>query len=83
MPQRAIQELQGAKTVMVVDAQNKVSVRTIKLGDKSENYFIVLEGLKAGERVIVEGMQKARPGSEVKPTSDSVAGTVAVKKVGS
>jgi membrane fusion protein (multidrug efflux system) len=80
VPQRAIQELQGARTVMVVDAQNKVSVRTIKVGDRSENSYIVLEGLKAGERVIVEGMQKAKPGSEVKPTSDSVV--VAEKKEG-
>jgi membrane fusion protein, multidrug efflux system len=80
VPQRAIQELQGARTVMVVDAQNKVSVRTIKVGERSENSYIVLEGLKAGERVIVEGMQKAKPGSEVKPTSDSLA--VAAKKEG-
>jgi len=82
VPQRAIQEMQGAKTVMVVDAQNKVSVRTIKLGIKSENYFIVLEGLKAGERVIVEGMQKAKPGSEVRPTSDNVAREAPLKKAG-
>jgi len=73
VPQRAIQELQGAKTVMIVDAQNKVQVRTVKLGDKSENYYVVLEGLSGGERVIVEGMQKARPGSEVKPSSATVA----------
>lgn len=73
VPQKAIQELQGAKTVMVVDAQNKVQVRTIRLGDKAENYYIVLEGLNAGERVIVEGMQKARPGSEVKISGASVA----------
>jgi len=79
VPQRAIQELQGARTVMVVDAQNKVSVRTIKVGDKSENSYIVLEGLKAGERVIVEGMQKAKPGSEVRPTSDSVVHDVTAK----
>jgi membrane fusion protein (multidrug efflux system) len=82
VPQRAIQELQGAKTVMVVDAQNKVSVRTIRLGDKSENYFIVLEGLKAGERVIVEGMQKAKPGSEVRLTSENLAREVHLKKAG-
>ena len=73
VPQKAVQELQGAKTVMVVDAQNKVQVRTIRLGDKAENYYIVLEGLNAGERVIVEGMQKARPGSEVKISGASVA----------
>jgi membrane fusion protein (multidrug efflux system) len=83
VPQRAIQELQGAKTVYVVDAQNKVQVRTLRLGDKSENYYIVLDGLKAGERVIVEGMQKARPGSEVKPTSGTVAGDPAARKEGS
>jgi membrane fusion protein, multidrug efflux system len=69
VPQRAIQDLQGAKTVLVVDAQNRASVRTITVGDKSDNYYIVLQGLNAGERVIVEGMQKVRPGSEVKPTA--------------
>jgi membrane fusion protein, multidrug efflux system len=69
VPQRAVQELQGAKTVLVVDAQNKVQLRTIKVGDKSDNYIIVLEGLNSGERVIVEGIQKARPGTEVKPSN--------------
>ena len=54
---------------MVVDAQNKVSVRTIKVGDKSGDEIIVTEGVKPGERVIVEGMQKVRPGSEVIPTA--------------
>jgi membrane fusion protein (multidrug efflux system) len=83
VPQRAIQELQGAKTVMVVDAQNKVQVRTIRLGDKAENYYIVLEGLNAGERVIVEGMQKARPGGEVKISGASVASDTSVPKPGS
>jgi len=83
VPQKAIQELQGAKTVMVVDAQNKVQVRTVRLGDRAENYFIVLEGLNAGERVIVEGMQKARPGSEVKISGASVASEASAPKVGS
>lgn len=68
VPQRAIQELQGAKTVLVVDAQNKASLRTITVGDRSDKDLIVLQGLSAGERVIVEGMQKVRPGSEVNPT---------------
>lgn len=69
VPQRAVQELQGAKTVMVVDDQNKVAVRTIKLGDKAEKDVVVLDGLNPGERVIVEGMQKVRPGSQVNPTT--------------
>jgi membrane fusion protein (multidrug efflux system) len=83
VPQKAIQELQGAKTVMVVDAQNKVQVRTLRLGDKADNYYIVLDGLQAGERVIVEGMQKARPGSEVRPQAESVASDSGSKKEGS
>lgn len=69
VPQRAVQELQGSKTVMVVDAQNVVSVRSIKLGDKSDKDVVVLDGLNPGERVIVEGMQKVRPGSQVNPST--------------
>jgi membrane fusion protein, multidrug efflux system len=68
VPARAIQELQGAKTVMVVDAQNKVSLRTIRVGEKADKDVVVLDGLTSGERVIVEGMQKVRPGSQVNPS---------------
>ena len=82
VPQRAIQELQGAKTVMVVDAQNRVSVRTVSVGERSENNLIVLDGLSPGERVIVEGMQKVRPGSEVQPKGET-AGEAAEKTQGS
>jgi membrane fusion protein (multidrug efflux system) len=71
IPLRAIQELQGAKTVMVVDAENKVSLRTIKIGEKADKDVVVLEGLKGGERVIVEGMQKVRPGGQVNPSSEN------------
>jgi len=69
VPQRAVQELQGSKTVMVVDAQNMVSVRSIKLGDKSDKDVVVLDGLNPGERVIVEGMQKVRAGIQVNPST--------------
>ncbi len=69
VPQRAIQELQGAKTVMVVDDKNMVSVRSIRLGDKSDKDVVVLDGLNPGDRVIVEGMQKVRPGSQVNPAA--------------
>lgn len=68
VPQRAVQELQGAKTVMVVDEKNMVSVRSIKLGDKADKEIVVLDGLNPGDRVIVEGMQKVRPGSQVNPS---------------
>ncbi|HKR15411.1 MAG TPA: efflux RND transporter periplasmic adaptor subunit [Pyrinomonadaceae bacterium] len=73
VPQRAVQELQGAKTVMVVDAENKVSLRTIKVGDKADKDVVVLDGLSSGERVIVEGMQKVRPGGQVNPSTASQA----------
>jgi len=75
VPQRAIQELQGAKTVMVVDDQNTVSVRSIRLGDKADKDVVVIEGLNPGERVIVEGMQKVRPGSQVNPSTADVSTT--------
>jgi membrane fusion protein (multidrug efflux system) len=69
VPQRAIQELQGAKSLYVVDAENKVQVRTVKVGDKSGDEIIIQDGVKPGERVIVEGTQKVRPGSEVIPST--------------
>lgn len=69
IPQRAIQELQGAKTVMIVDDQNKVAMRTVKLGSKADKDVVVVDGLNPGERVIVEGMQKVRPGSQVNPAT--------------
>jgi membrane fusion protein, multidrug efflux system len=69
IPQRAVQELQGAKTVMVVDKDNKVALRTVKLGDKADKDVVVLDGLSGGERVIVEGMQKVRPGGQVNPST--------------
>jgi len=76
VPQRAIQEMQGTKTVMVVDQDNKVAVRSIRLGDKVDKDVVVLDGLNAGERVIVEGMQKVRPGSQVNPSIAGVSKTV-------
>jgi membrane fusion protein (multidrug efflux system) len=64
VPQLAVQELQGIKTVLVVEG-DKVVARSITLGDATEDLYIVTAGLKAGERVIVEGLQKVRPGMQV------------------
>ncbi len=57
----------GAATVMVVGANGKVEARMIKIGQAIGNKWIVTDGLKAGEQVIVEGLQKAQPGMVVKP----------------
>jgi membrane fusion protein (multidrug efflux system) len=65
VPLVAVMEQQSAKTVYVVEDGNKVAVRTVVLGERYENMTIVKEGLKPGERVITEGMQKVRPGMVV------------------
>lgn len=67
IPQRAVSELQGSYQVAVVDAQNKVSIRTVQVGDRSSSDWIILDGLKAGERVVAEGVQKVAPGAQVNP----------------
>jgi RND family efflux transporter MFP subunit len=67
IPQRAVTELQGGYQVAVVDSANKIGIRTVKLGDRIGSMWIVAEGLKAGERVVAEGIQQARPGIEVRP----------------
>src|SRR5262245_995350 len=66
VPQVAVQDLQGAKTVMVVGEGDKVAMRTVTLREPYQDFYIVTAGLKPGERVIVEGLQKARPGMQVK-----------------
>jgi len=68
IPQRAVMELQSAQTVYVVGADNKVALRTVALGGRSENRFIIADGLRAGERVIIEGQLKVKPGMTVAPT---------------
>jgi membrane fusion protein (multidrug efflux system) len=65
IPQRAVTELQGSYQVSVVDAGNKVSIRPVTVADRVGNLWIVTDGLKLGERVIVEGLLKARDGATV------------------
>jgi membrane fusion protein, multidrug efflux system len=69
IPKRAVQEIQGMQTVLVVSADNMVALRTIQPGETVGDLLIVRDGLKPGERVIVDGIQKARPGSKVNPTA--------------
>ena len=67
VPQRAISQLQGGYQVAVVDASNHVEIRSVKVGDRTGALWIVEEGLKAGESVVVEGLQRIKPGSVVNP----------------
>src|ERR1700677_4265126 len=65
VPQRAVTELQGSYQVAVVDNENKVSVRTVTPGERTGSDWIIANGLKPGERVVAEGAQKLRPGTQV------------------
>jgi membrane fusion protein (multidrug efflux system) len=67
VPQRAITELQGRYQVAVVDNDNKVSIRQVKVGERSGAMWIIEQGLSPGERVIAEGAQKVRPDVVVNP----------------
>jgi RND family efflux transporter MFP subunit len=65
VPQEAVTELQGNFQVAVVDQNNKVSIRPVKMGERIGAMWQVTEGLKSGDRVVVQGLQKAREGSTV------------------
>jgi membrane fusion protein (multidrug efflux system) len=67
IPQRAVTELQGGYQVAVVDSNNKVEIRTIKIGDQVGSSWVVMEGLKPGEHIVAEGVQKVRAGAQVNP----------------
>ena len=62
VPQRAVTQLQGGYQVAVVGNDNRIEIRSIKLGDHSGAMWIVEGGLKPGETVVVEGIQRVRPG---------------------
>lgn len=67
IPARAVQEMQGLQRVAVVKDDNTVEMRTVKTGPHTGNLVVVEEGLSAGERVVVEGMQRVRSGIVVSP----------------
>jgi RND family efflux transporter MFP subunit len=67
VPQRAVSELQGSYQVGVVGGDNKIEMRTVKVGERSGTQWIIEDGLKAGETVVVEGTQKIKPGAVVNP----------------
>ncbi len=67
LPQRAVQFGQQGQFVLLVDADGKVVPRPVKTGSMAGDDFIIAEGLQGGEQVIVNGVQKVRPGGVVKP----------------
>jgi membrane fusion protein, multidrug efflux system len=77
LPQQAVTRSGQGDTVMVVDKDGKVSPRNIKVGNEQNGQWVVLEGLKAGEQVVVDGFQKMRPNAPVKPVPWSPGGAPA------
>jgi len=78
IPRQAISELQGLFRVYVVNSNDVVEVKEVKLGPQTGNDVVIEEGLEEGERVIVEGLQKVRPGMGVRPVMASQAGPAEV-----
>lgn len=67
IPQRAVTEMQGSYQAAVITPENKVDIRPIKVGHRSGSLWIIDQGLKPGERVVVEGLQKVKAGMTVDP----------------
>jgi membrane fusion protein (multidrug efflux system) len=67
IPQRAVSEVQGRYLVAVVGAENKVAIKPVKVGQWFGQLWVIDEGLKAGEKVVAEGIQKVRDGMVVSP----------------
>jgi RND family efflux transporter MFP subunit len=65
VPQRAIRELQGVRTLYLLDNDDKVVARTVAAGDRIGGLWAIEKGLEAGDRVIVEGLQRVQPGVKV------------------
>jgi len=69
VPQRAVIELQGSQQVAIVGEDGKIHMRPVTVGERVGNLWIVTAGVNAGERVVVEGVQKVRDGAPVKVVS--------------
>jgi membrane fusion protein (multidrug efflux system) len=67
VPQRAVQELQNLYSVAVVGTDNKIQFKTVKVGPRVGSLWVITDGLQSGDRVVVDGLQRAREGVTVTP----------------
>ena len=75
IPQRSVMELQGMHSVYLIDDSNKVVKQSVKVGPKIKDFWLITEGLKSGEMVVYEGVQKVKEGMTVNPTVQKVTPT--------
>jgi len=74
VPQRSVVETQGTYSVVVVGSDNKASIRPVKTGERVGQMWVITDGVKPGEQVIAEGMQKAKEGAMVRPKQFNSSG---------
>ena len=67
VPQKCLIELQGQYSVLIVNKENKIETVQVVIGEKIPGYTIIKSGIKSGDQVILEGLQKAKPGLAVIP----------------
>lgn len=67
VPQRAVADVQGKYLIAVVGSEDKVHIRPVTMGEKIGTMWIVTEGLRPGDRVVAEGIQKVSDGLQVNP----------------
>ncbi|MFZ0484965.1 MAG: efflux RND transporter periplasmic adaptor subunit, partial [Desulfobacterales bacterium] len=75
IPQRCVVELQGLYNVYVVGDGDKVQTRSVKVGPKIKQFWLITEGLKPGEHIVYEGLQRLKDGIVVKPTIKEIEST--------
>ena len=80
IPQRCVMEIQGLYNVFVVNAENTIETRDIKVGSKVGSFWLITEGLKPGEKVVFEGLQKVKDGTAMKTVAADVKLTVQGKE---
>ena len=67
VPQKCLIELQGQYSVLVVNDQNKVETAQVEIGEKIPGFIVIKSGIKNGDHIVLDGLQKARPGTEIIP----------------
>ena len=80
IPQRCVIEIQGLHSVFVVDSNNTIQTRDIQVGDKVGSSWMITEGLKPGEKVVYEGLQRVKDGVTVKATAAQIEPAAQDKK---
>jgi membrane fusion protein (multidrug efflux system) len=89
VPQRAVTEMQGRYLIAVVGSDRKVSIRPVRVGTRTGSLWVVLEGVRPGDQVVVEGIQKVKEGMVVNPRPYSgeaaekpAAGSISLNRAG-